>query len=332
MTLTYTQCVLLTFGKTYSRLPTQIYTALRQSGICRKPKTHRGCRGGSKAWKPNIIDNTQPYIGLSSQTVESVSASRQIQDWRIVPTAGDGHCLIHSVRGSWGTQVPNKPPLTNNTICSCIFTESVTNVDLYIPYFEGGRIPTFLHGLSTYLLQKQYNQTFGDVVPSIIANALNIHLQIINQNNDGSVQNIDIIPDPRHGSSPPDHVTIHRKSDHYSAVEYIPAIEHSTLSAENLLSSAASKEIYSGFDLNESLGDGVPHCGSDPHVSLDEVPLSAAAPHSGSGFDLNESLGDGVPLCGSDPHVSHCHQLCQPHIAVRSFSQGIPTVHHINEG
>ncbi len=83
---------------------------------------------------------------------------------------------------------------------------------------DGNKSLTLFQGLGTYLLTKRYNQCFGDLVPSISANALNMNIR------NGNIQNIEIVPEARPGRTPPRSIFLHRKGEHYNGVAFTPAI------------------------------------------------------------------------------------------------------------
>ena len=96
----------------------------------------------------------------------------------------DGHCLLHSVVSSWQYQMANRPfvPITLEELKAKIFIETVNNADQYIPFYLSSDEQSIFKGLDRYLIDRHYDQSFGDLVPVIIANALNLTLHILNEN------------------------------------------------------------------------------------------------------------------------------------------------------
>ena len=139
---------------------------------------------------------------------------------KIVKTLGDGHCLIHAIRGTC-IQHPstNISTLTDSHSIKCaIFNETVTNIERYSPFFippEDTHYAIF-RSLRRYLTNKEYHNQFGDVVVQIIACALKIHLNILDVDTAGTVHLREITPD-LHQYSCPEPVFIYRRSDHFSA-------------------------------------------------------------------------------------------------------------------
>ena len=134
---------------------------------------------------------------------------------RILTSPGDGHCLIHSVSNSWSSQHPSLLPLDLETIKSSIFTEAVNNAHLYVPF-----LPTkhsLFEGLRHYLIDKQYNHAFGDLVPLVIANAVSVNLNVFNDKCKNGYDMINLVPRSNSCIS----LDLHRSGDHYNAIEFV---------------------------------------------------------------------------------------------------------------
>ena len=94
--------------------------------------------------------------------------------WMISRSIGDGHCLLYSLQSSWKSQLPHLPAIDLDHIKARVFIECVQNPSDYVPFLDNGSNYQLFKGLSQYLLQKKYNQNFGDLVPIIISNSFNI--------------------------------------------------------------------------------------------------------------------------------------------------------------
>ena len=90
-------------------------------------------------------------------------ARRSLQMLR---SPGDGHCLIHSVVSAWNSQLSSRDAISVESVKAELFIETVKNVDLYDPVMCG-RLPLF-RGLRRYIIDRHYNQDFGDIVPNIL--------------------------------------------------------------------------------------------------------------------------------------------------------------------
>jgi hypothetical protein len=101
-----------------------------------------------------------------------------------------------------------------------IFTETTDFVDrynLFCQYPDNTHYGLF-RSLNKYIIQKCYNQQFGDLAPVIAANALGVTLKILNESNGGDIRCVDVSPGGV-AHSKVSTITIHRKQDHYSAVK-----------------------------------------------------------------------------------------------------------------
>ena len=133
-----------------------------------------------------------------------------------IKTRGDGHCLLYSVILSIHSQHPHTPPPSIHGLKCIIFTEAITNPELYLPYIPETSKYLFAKQLNLYLIKKCYNTALGDLVPKLIANALSISIAI-RDTYDNRPHIIDIIPDY---ATPLYNITISRENDHYSAMQF----------------------------------------------------------------------------------------------------------------
>ena len=131
-------------------------------------------------------------------------------DLIISSSPGDGHCLVYSVLISIANQTGLITDL--NALKSYIFIETVQRAQLYTTYIPSNENLLLL--LSKYLLHKNYDTSFGDILPTVIANALRINLIILDQI--GNVFNkIKILPTDVTSNVT---VAIHRTGDHYNGL------------------------------------------------------------------------------------------------------------------
>ena len=56
------------------------------------------------------------------------------------------------------------------------------NSDRYVDFIDGTGYGSLLQGLNEYANNRRYDTSFGDLVPTIIANALSVNLLIIENN------------------------------------------------------------------------------------------------------------------------------------------------------
>ena len=97
--------------------------------------------------------------------------------FRIVKSAPDGHCLIHSITTS--LRVQHKRAVDNDIILKSIQTETHSNIEKYKGFLEEYQKLKLIKHMKDYIYLKKYNTIFGDQVPLIIANALQLDIIII---------------------------------------------------------------------------------------------------------------------------------------------------------
>ncbi len=140
---------------------------------------------------------------------------------RVLRSHGDGHCLIYSVCSSWTGQLYPTPAIDPEHVQSHIFIETVNNVDQYVPFIQPANRLSLITRLKGYLINKHYNQSFGDILPAIISNALQVSLNIFHENSGHDYERITV--DPWVNRDNQGHVDIHRSRDHYNSI--VPIIK-----------------------------------------------------------------------------------------------------------
>ena len=94
--------------------------------------------------------------------------------------------------------------------------ETVRNIEKYIGFFlpPCNTHKQIFKWLRLYLLEKIYNNPFGDLVPNIAANAMQMKLTILNEESSNKTREYTIYPETDNGVS----LVVHRKSDHFRIV------------------------------------------------------------------------------------------------------------------
>ena len=216
---------------TYQRLPHHIYTKIKEAGICIKPPSRRGTRAGRNRGYRGQHISPQPAI---CQRMPLTVIKAELDPTKLFhlngfgehtkgligyKSPGDGHCLLHSLVTSWNSQlVPyhGYNPVNLETLKSMIFLETINNAYSCLPFVEDLRRVNLISGLKLYLLEKRYNQSFGDLVLQIVPNAMNITLDILNQ---GQQAPIRYTPHENTNVHPSSHkVCVHRNGDHFNGI------------------------------------------------------------------------------------------------------------------
>ena len=129
---------------------------------------------------------------------------------------GDGHCLLYSIITCYRYQLNFQLDL--NKLISLIFIETVSKAEYYEQFLSSE--DKLLLSLNKYIIDKNYNTSFGDLLPLIIANTFTIHLKIINQEH-STAHIINISPTSGAASST---IILHRQGDHYNGL--VPKHKH----------------------------------------------------------------------------------------------------------
>ena len=97
-------------------------------------------------------------------------------NYELHKSPGDGHCLIHSVL--FGLKSAGVT-IEKQNIISAVETETIAHCSKYMSFYVNPSIETLLCEMTDYLHHKHYDSSFGDIVPYILANALEINIVIM---------------------------------------------------------------------------------------------------------------------------------------------------------
>ena len=96
--------------------------------------------------------------------------------YEIIRSPGDGHCILYSVTSSLWYQADVK---VNTEYIINVFKDEITSRTLdYIDCFDGS-IHDLCESLFAYMNDKIYERSFDDLVHEVIANGMNINVNII---------------------------------------------------------------------------------------------------------------------------------------------------------
>ena len=148
-------------------------------------------------------------------STSNINCFLSTENLAIVPSPGDGHCLLHSTIASLHHQLSQS--LSLESLKSYLYTESVNNISEYISFITDSSRSLFSTYLRQYIIYKNYNNQYGDIAPLIIANALQITLIIIDESLNNSINRFQV--QPRFCSNRT--IYLHRKQDHYNGIRSI---------------------------------------------------------------------------------------------------------------
>ena len=134
----------------------------------------------------------------------------------IKPSLGDGHCLLYSVCASFNNQLTYLDSINKSSLITTITDKVHGNTDAYLVFYTKSRSEFFVQ-FNNYIKYKRYNSDIGDVIPSVIANCLNVVINILNEDHNGNYELRDVHPLETAGNGS---VYIHRKGDHYNGIVY----------------------------------------------------------------------------------------------------------------
>ena len=135
----------------------------------------------------------------------------------LINVLGDGHCLLYAVCTSMKNQINRDIDIA--FLKNAIITESYDNSSKYVSFMSNTQDNelTFKKLMFEYILQKRYNNDFGDVVPYILANILRVGIIIIDDCTNTS-RNIPIIIQGCHMND--QWIVVARHNEHYDALRY----------------------------------------------------------------------------------------------------------------
>ena len=179
--------------------------------------------------------------------------SNGLPSCQVLKSPGDGHCFLHSLSAAlYETHMP----LSIEAIKAKIFTETINTYDQYVPFLDSYTKTELISGLGKYLIQRHYNQSFGDIVPFICANALNVRIRIFNEIS-SATEEIYVTPPSVYSIT----VSVRRQNDHYDAVVPCPRdmqMAHSDVHHETTVAIENKPEVshlsYSSFFLHSLSG------------------------------------------------------------------------------
>lgn len=159
--------------------------------------------------------NTAPH---GQDKISTVLSDLKLQ---LKETPRDGHCLLHSVIGSWKGQIDYRSNLHIGALIIKAEKELHVNMHNYIAYLALNKddediIMTYKE---KYFTHKIYDHDLGDLIPTILSNALNLEINIIEDFNIGNARKTSIKPEQRVNRNEARHaIFIHLKNEHYSAL------------------------------------------------------------------------------------------------------------------
>ena len=136
----------------------------------------------------------------------------------IKPSIGDGHCFIYSLRDSYNSQLKYMPNTNSSLLLKKLESETLKNARLYSTVIPNKSQAVLLEQMKQYIDYKNYKTLFGDMVPLIMCNALNINLIVISKRSTGyDVMTVNTGDKPGDETILSPHVVLMKCDEHYDA-------------------------------------------------------------------------------------------------------------------
>ena len=160
----------------------------------------------------NISRNSTCY-----GTYETVNKSLCTNElWNICPvynSPADGHCLLHSTVSPLKHQLVPNVDIDTNYLLNVISFEISQHPERYLCFIKNNNRSVLFDSFRLYAKDKQHATAFGDHIPLILANVLNIGLIIINESRDG-LFNVETVQTNNECIR----LFLHKRADYYNAI------------------------------------------------------------------------------------------------------------------
>ena len=104
------------------------------------------------------------------------------RSFKIVKSQADGFCLLHSVSRSLNAQISHCYDLDINKLITCLKGEAMQHIDEYSGFCES--ISAMIDQMYDYIENKNYDTDFGNVIPLLLANSIEIDICILYRHGD----------------------------------------------------------------------------------------------------------------------------------------------------
>ena len=160
----------------------------------------------------NLSRNSTCY-GIYETVNKSLCTNELWNICQVYNSPADGHCLLHSVVSSLKHQLVPNVDIDTNYLLNVISYEISQHPEGYLGFIKNNDRSVLFDGFRLYAKHKQYDTVFGDHIPLILANVLNISLIIINESSDGlfKVETVQT-------NNECIRLFLHKRADHYNAI------------------------------------------------------------------------------------------------------------------
>ena len=189
--------------------------------------------------------------------IEYIKSNLYDGNYELHKSPGDGHCLIHSVL--FGLNYAGAK-IEKLCVLSAIENETLVYLSKYIYFFENFSVDTLISEMDAYLYNRQYESSFGDIVPYILANALSVNIVIVSK----AGFDYDVIVIQCDSNYVQDEfVTVYKCGMHYDAMTHKHGVSVGLCSGDEDDTFACDSEYYN----LQGCVDDPSNCGSEARVS-----------------------------------------------------------------
>jgi hypothetical protein len=157
------------------------------------------------------LNNKDKIMNRIGNNIDDVLQNLKL---KMLNTPSDGHCLLHAVSLSYSSQL--ETTLTKDDVHLRTRLKATIKAAKYALHFE--LTESYSDGMFRYFNDKEYNNDFGDVVPYIICDALQINIVIIDSTNKEHIKTVSIAPTEQNTCTTLETIHIHYKNEHYSGL------------------------------------------------------------------------------------------------------------------
>ena len=170
----------------------------------------------SRGLQPNeIAENDFPNDrNLVDIVKEAIQTNNVFDFFKIYISPGDGHCFLHSIVRYLNICMPNMI-MSLSALKSIIRSETTSNSHIYNSIYRGSSTTQLFAEMELYVNNRIFETLFGDLVPLVVANALNSNVIIINKQVNGG-HNMHTVP-PNTSAQISGNITVYKTGKHYDA-------------------------------------------------------------------------------------------------------------------
>ena len=161
----------------------------------------------------------EKQLCLAPDNEVNISGIDQAKLWslfKIIKSPADGHCFLHSVRYYLNTQLNRQYKLSNMQLIKSIRAETTKNLIYYSHFVNGVSTECLLKQVDDYCIHKIYDSCFGDILPVITANVLNVDIEIMEMYM--GKPRLTRIPCIANGNNISNLVMVFKEGEHYDAI------------------------------------------------------------------------------------------------------------------